>query len=205
MAKKQMNREDGEGNVSERSKRKTKLKSWFAEEIKDTRDGFNNHMRQWDREREERMSKRASWLYSPSSIIIGAILCIVLLLFTIAVLDIAAAFTNYQFLSAVSEFLVNNIVLFVGASLFFGVGRYVTYMSRESRLLLRPIFFSAGLIFAIWMIFSIVDLSVFLSSNLEISVLSTFFFANFGGIFVALLVIGYAITILDVFFLYLFW
>jgi len=205
MAERRRNRGDGDGRAHDRSEQRATLRSWFAEELRDTRNGFRSHMKQWNNERKDVSSKWFSWMYSPLSILVGTVLSIAFLLFSIVVVDIAASLSKYQFLYAVSDFLTGNILLFIGASLFFGLGRYLTYISRESRLLLRPIFISAGLIFAFWMAISVIDLSDILASNVVISTISAFFFARMGDIFVTLLVIGYMLTLLRVFFFYLFW
>lgn len=202
MAERRRNRGD-EGIAHDRSERGA-LKSWFAEELRDTRNGFRSHMKQWRQESRENGSRLFSWIYSPLSILVGTVLSIAFLLLSIAFLDVAARFSRYQFLYSVADFLTGNIPLFIGASLFFGFGRYITYISRESRLLLRPIFVSAGLIFAFWMAISIIDLSEYLASNVVVSAISSFFFAHINDIFVALMVVGYMLTLLRVFVLYLF-
>jgi hypothetical protein len=220
MAKKRKRK--GASNAS-RSPAYPESDEWTDEEWKSWGERFGKHMGHWGERFSRRMAQRGAevgeemgdigerfgggWFYRPFNFIgpiISAVFGLIFLALGAWVLGLIGRALSSVFISAISNFLLTNLQWFFVASLFFG---YIHHIARRYRLrwLLSPINMSAGILFAAWVILSILNSSSTLAASGWMSSMTAFFNANLWDIFVALLVLGYVFVFFRMFFFRMMW
>jgi hypothetical protein len=169
----------------------------FSDGVDEAAERFAGRVKRWGTHGAKRFGSEIGQVarpYAPFLMILGVVLSAIFLIIGIFVINAIAMATNSAFMASLAAFLNNNMALMIGASMFFSLGKYLTRMSRLLSLALSPVFGSAGVVFALWFILSILNLSSALAANSFLSSVSTFFFASVWDIFTFLLVIGYVFS-----------
>jgi len=187
---------------------------WSEEEWKDWGERFGNRMNRWGERFGKRMSRRGKEfgeevegvadrfgcyccrpfnILSVFGVLMGAIFGIIFLAIGAWVLGLIGHVVGSAFILGISNFFMSNLQWFLIASLFFGFVKYFSRMLRI-RWLVWPITMSAGFLFAIWVILSILNQSGTLAATSILTSATSFFYSSLWDIFVALLVFGYVVV-----------
>jgi hypothetical protein len=164
----------------------------FGEEVEELGERFGERMRYkgklWERDWEDRGLETFGLIWP----IIGSIFMLIFLAFGIWILDFINLSVKSYFIFQVSSFLFSNLYLFFAFSLFFGYARYFRRRFRRIYWLLSPVVGSLRLIFLVWIFIFVLGLMNFYVGSTFIQIIADFLRANFAGIFIFFLVLGYA-------------
>jgi len=127
--------------------------------------------------------------------ILGSVFGIAWLVICIWLINFVNIFLALKFIAAVTDFLWANLGLFFAASLFFGYGDYFVKRSPGGRWLVQPVLVAMGITFALWITMRIIEVINASSPNPALASAAAFLAANLQAIFVALLIIGYVVSV----------
>lgn len=175
-------------------KRMDKRGKDFAEEMEDFGKRFGIHMeqkgRRWERECRDWWFRTLGFVGPLVGSIFG-IICVALGIFVLNLINLPV---GSNFISQVSNFLFSNIHWFFAIFLFFGYSDYFSKRYSKTYWMVSPIFSSIGAVIVIWISIWVLNLINAYANSSFIASLSDFLAVNLWGIFIVLLILGYALA-----------
>jgi hypothetical protein len=165
----------------------------FSEGMERLGEDFGKHMEKHGKRMCCRNWSETFGLMGP---LIRSLVGIILLLIVIWILNFVSYSASSSFVFMLSNFLSINIPWFFLASFFFGYCDYLSLRNRRSYWLVSPIVNSLKVVFVLWILASILNLSGIYTGTSIIIEFSNFVLVSLPALFSVLVILGYAFEII---------